>query len=151
MSTATTKRRPGARKSRASRPPAPAADYMALVRAFPLKPIRDDADYGRAAGVLDGLVLRDLTAGERDYLDALTLMVEAYDDEHHPIPDDDRPPHERLRALMDDNGVSQAQMRQVLGVAQSTMSMILRGQRGITKDAVMKLAVHFKLNPSYFL
>lgn len=144
---ATTKKAP--RKSAKSG--APGRDYMSLVERFPLRPIRNTRDYNRAGAILDTFVLRDLSAGERDYLDALTLIVEAYDNEHHPIPPDNRAPHERLRALMETAGVSHAQLQKILGVAQSTVSMILNGDRGLSKSSVMKLANYFKLNPTFFL
>jgi HTH-type transcriptional regulator/antitoxin HigA len=124
---------------------------MALVERFPLRPIRGEGDYDRAAEMLDSLVLRDLRAGERDYFDALTLIVEAYDDEHYPVEPDKRPPHERLRSLIEDAGVSRADLRAILGVAQSTVSMILNGQRALSKGTILKLSNHFKLSPAYFL
>ena len=79
-----------------STPSPPDRDYMALVERFPLRPLRGVADYDLAEAMLDGLILRDLTPGQQDYLDALTLIVEAYDNAHYPIPADKRPPHERL-------------------------------------------------------
>ena len=47
--------------------------------------------------------------------------------------------------------MSPAQLQKVSGWAESTVSMILRGERGISKEAVMKLSKHFKLNAAYFL
>jgi hypothetical protein len=58
MSTTTAKR--GARSRGAG------GDYLALVREFPLRPIRDGAEYERAAAVLDRLILRKLSPGEQD-------------------------------------------------------------------------------------
>src|SRR3954467_12599366 len=122
---------------RAPRPPksaAPDPAYLALVRRHPLRPIRSRADYDAAAAMLDTLVLRaDLSAGEADYLAVLTDLVEAYDRKHFPPAPTRRPPHERLRSLVRDAGVSPAELQKVLGVAQSTVSMILSGQRGISK------------------
>ena len=58
------------------------ASYLALVRRFPLRPIRNEKDYEAASEVLDRLAVRDeqtLDAGERDYLETLEMLVEAYD------------------------------------------------------------------------
>jgi HTH-type transcriptional regulator/antitoxin HigA len=55
---------------------------------FPLRPIRSDAEYDRAAAIIDRLALRgeaDLDSGESDYLDALSVFVEKYDDDHYPV------------------------------------------------------------------
>ena len=64
------------------------ADYLRLVRAFLLRPLRSDREYDAAATVLDALAVRaegSLTAGERDYLETLTLLVQAADDERFRI------------------------------------------------------------------
>ena len=148
MKTAGAKRRAPKR----SKKPAPDPAYSALVRRHPLRPIRRQADYDAAAAMLDTLVLRaDLSPGERDYLEVLTDLVEAYDRKHFPPAPDRRPPHERLRSLVRDAGVSPAELQKVLGVAQSTVSMILSGQRGISKAAALALGKRFSLNPAYFL
>jgi hypothetical protein len=46
--------------------------YLAMVRAFPLQRIRDDAGLDASIAVIDDLLDRpNLTAGEQEYLDAL--------------------------------------------------------------------------------
>jgi HTH-type transcriptional regulator / antitoxin HigA len=148
MSTTTAARNRAARKGAAA---AVDADYLALVRRFPLRPMRGDDDYDRAAEVLDGLVGRDLSEGEQDYLDALTLMVEAYDDTHYRIEPDRRPPVAWLKALMTALEVTPTELQKILGVAQSTVSMILGGKRGLSKTSIATLAERFKLEPGYFM
>ena len=139
-------------KSANRSPPPPDRTYLDLIRRHPLRPIRGRAEYDAAAAMLDTLVLRgDLTAGEEDYLAVLTDLVEAYDRAHFPAAPDRRPPHERLRSLMADAGVSPADLQQILGVAQSTVSMILSGKRGMSKQTVVALGKRFNLNPAYFL
>ena len=79
----TTKARP-ARRRPANGKPAPA--YLALIEHFPLRPLRSKRDYDAAAVILDALAVRpegSLERGEQDYFDTLTLLVEAYDQEHH--------------------------------------------------------------------
>ena len=133
--------------------PAPADPaYLRLVRQYPLRPIRDPDDYGAAAAMLDRLVLRDdLGRGESDYLAVLTDLVEDYDRKHFPPAPDRRPPHERLRSLMAEAGVSPAELQTILGIAQSTVSMILSGKRGLSKATAIALGKRFRLNPAYFL
>jgi hypothetical protein len=61
----------------------PNASYARLNKRFPLKTISSDAEYRRAAAVVDELAVRgedDLDRGERRYLDALTRLLDAYDD-----------------------------------------------------------------------
>src|SRR2546423_4637912 len=60
--------------------------YLDLVRRFPLRPLRSDADLDAAVAVIDGLIDRPtLTAPEQDYLDVLSDLVEAYEAEMVPI------------------------------------------------------------------
>lgn len=118
---------------------------------FPLRPVRDDADYDRAAAALDGLVLRgDLTAGEQDYLAVLTLIVRAYDGESWPRDPDERSPIERLKSLMETSGTTPAGLGDVIG-SRPAASMVLSGERELSKAHIRKLADHFKMSPAYFL
>ena len=60
--------------------------YLDLVRHFPLRPIRSERDLDRAAKVIDSLVDRpSLSFDEKDYLNVLSDLVEAYEEEHYPI------------------------------------------------------------------
>ena len=75
----------GGTKQRASS--AVAADYLELVREFPLRPIKTDREYA-AAAVLDRLAVRTegtLSRSEQDYLDTPTMLVQVYDDRHFKI------------------------------------------------------------------
>ena len=62
--------------------------YMDLVRELSLRPIRNEAEYDRATVVLHRLAVlgeKKLNAGQSDYLDALSVFIEKYDDEHYQI------------------------------------------------------------------
>ena len=129
-----------------------APDYLRLVRAFPLRPIQSEQEYDQAASVVDRLAVRDegsLTAGERDYLQALTLMVEAYDRDRFPAVAGGTP-LQRLRSLVDSAGLSPSELGDVIG-SRPAASMILKGVREPSKAQVRKLARHFKMSADYFL
>src|SRR5437764_6128620 len=89
--------------------------YLELVRRFPLRPIRSEAEYDGAAQMLDSLVLRDLSPGEADYLEVLTLLVEAYDDERDPPDWPESSPAEVLRALVEHRGITTTDLGRVIG------------------------------------
>src|SRR5258708_40321047 len=60
--------------------------YLDLVRRFPLRPLRSDADLDAAVAVIDALIDRPkLTAPEQDYLDVLSDLVAAYEAEAVPM------------------------------------------------------------------
>src|SRR5260370_6479594 len=60
--------------------------YLALIRRFPLRPLRTEADLDAAVAVLDELIDgAALTAPEQDYLDVLSDLVETYETEMIPM------------------------------------------------------------------
>ena len=123
--------------------------YFALVKRFPLTHIRDDDHLEAAQEVIDRLLEEDLDEGAREYLDALTDLVETYEDEHVPIPDASEA--DVLRELMRSNGLSQAKLAKAVGISQSTISAVLNGTRSLTKEQVVTLARFFHVSPAAFL
>jgi HTH-type transcriptional regulator / antitoxin HigA len=127
--------------------------YLELVKAFPLRPIRSGSEYAQATRVMEKLAVRgedDLDDGERDYLDALDEFISAYDRSRLPTGIDRRSPLERLSAVLEHSGTTPAQLRRILGCSQPLVSMILHGQRELSKDNIARLANHFKLGVAYF-
>jgi len=128
----------------------PAADkYLALVRRFPLRPIRSEAEYDRAARMLDSLVLRGLSSGGEDYLEVLTLLVEAYDDERDPRGWPESSPAELLRALVEHRGITTTDLGRVIG-SKGVASELLNGRREPSKAQIRKLAAFFRVPPGTF-
>src|SRR5688572_27124346 len=98
--------------------------YLELVRRFPLRPLRSDAELDRAIAVINSLIDRDrLEPGEEDYLDVLGDLVEKYEDEHHPMPP--LSDAEMLRYLIESRDVTQVQAAAGTGLAESTISEVL--------------------------
>lgn len=131
--------------------PPPVDRYMDLVRAFPLRPIRDDENHRRAIEILDSLI--DKGSGrsieEEDYLDVLGLIVEDYEDtiyEHPGIPGP-----EMLRYSMEQAGLTRAQLSAETGISVQTISDIVNGKRGISPKVRKKLAERFRMPPSNFV
>jgi HTH-type transcriptional regulator/antitoxin HigA len=143
-----------------SAPKTPSADdrhrdddrYLGLVRQFPPRPIRAKRDYLAATKLIEELAVRgeeDLNDDELDYLDVLTDLVEAYDSTHYPEPDEGTP-LERLRALMEESGISTAELGRLLGNS-GLASQIMLGRRQLSKSHIRILSRHFKLSADYFL
>jgi HTH-type transcriptional regulator/antitoxin HigA len=127
--------------------------YLDLVKAFPLRPIRSGPEYALAIRMMEKLAVRgeeDLDDGERDYLDALDEFISAYDRTRLPPGIDRRSALKRLNAVLAHSGTTPAQLRRILGCSQPLVSMILNGQRELSKDNIAKLANHFKLGVGYF-
>ena len=129
------------------------AEYAELVRGFPPRPIHNEKQYDATVEVMNKLAVRDentLSSAEIDYLDALSLFVELYDREHHPIPEDKRTPLERLKYLMEESSMKAADLGRLLG-NQSLASKILLGKRQLSKTHIRKISDHFCLIADYFL
>jgi HTH-type transcriptional regulator / antitoxin HigA len=127
----------------------PSARYLALVRAFPLRPIRSEPDLDRAAGVIDKLLDRPaLGQDERDYLDVLSSLVEQFEESRHPIAA--APDADLLAHLLEARGVTQSQVARDTSIAESTLSAVLRGTRTLTRQHIARLAGYFRVSPAAF-
>jgi HTH-type transcriptional regulator / antitoxin HigA len=123
--------------------------YLELVKKLPLRRLRNDEELDKAVEMLDSLIVRgDLDAGERDYLDVLTDIIERYEAHYHPMPavSDDA----MLRHLIEAKGVTQAQLATDTGIAESTVSEVLAGKRGLTRKHIGILASYFHVSPTVF-
>lgn len=132
---------------------APSASYLGLVRKFPLRPLRSDADYDQAAAIIDALAVRpegSLDQGEQDYLDTLTLLIKAYDDEHLEPATGAVNALAMLKHLMAECGMRTVDLGRLLG-NRGLASLILNGRRQLSKTHLRKLANYFKVSPAQFL
>lgn len=119
--------------------------YMELVLAFPLASIQSEEHLQEAQQVMDRLLATGrLDYGEETYLDALSDLVAAYEDEHHAIePASDA---DMLRHLMEAAGVAQAQLHRDTGIAKSTISEVLAGRKPFSRRTIRKLADYFHVD-----
>ena len=122
--------------------------YFQLVKRFPLIRIRNDEHLVAAQRVIDQLLQKELDEGAQDYLDVLTDLVQAYEEEHEPIPDASEA--DVLRELMAARGLKQQALAKGVGIVQSGISSVLSGSRSLTKDQVERLAKYFHVSPAAF-
>jgi HTH-type transcriptional regulator/antitoxin HigA len=123
--------------------------YFELVREFPLTHLRSEAELDAAQAVIDRLLQEALDEGGQEYLDALTDLVETFEEQHVPIPDASEA--DVLRELMRQGGLTQAGLTKEVGIAQSTISAVLNGARTLTRGQVLTLARFFHVQPAVFL
>ena len=157
MATRATKRQkptrtvgPGARG--AARSGAGVGDrYLELVRSCPLRVIRGEEEYERAIEMLDQLSDRgeDRTPDETEYLLALAVFVEKYEDEHDPIAPASGV--EMLRGLIESRQITRRDVAAGAGLAVSTVSDLIAGKRKLTLEQIERLARFFEVKPSFFL
>jgi len=120
-----------------------------LSRELP-RPIRNDRDLERAIARLEELDERDedLSPEERELVELYASLIEAYEDQRYPLPH--AAPQEFLRALLEDRGLSQADIAPLVG-GRGHASEILTGKRSISKAQAKKLAERFKLSVEVFI
>jgi antitoxin component HigA of HigAB toxin-antitoxin module len=131
-----------------------ADSYLKLICQFPLRPLRDPGDYDTAIAIAEKLYMRgeeDLDVGERDYLDGLDEFIAAYDRRHFSLGQDERTPLQRLKYILTESGTAPTALREILGCSQPLVSMILSGNRELSKDNIRALARHFKVEAGLFL
>jgi HTH-type transcriptional regulator/antitoxin HigA len=79
--------------------------YLELIRSFPLRPIRSEAELGRAEAKLHQLLdASRLSAPERDYLEILGNLIDEYETKAYPI--EPLPPNQMLAMSIETKGVT---------------------------------------------
>ena len=73
--------------------------YLNLLRELPLRSIRTGGERDAAQAMVDCLLRQQLDRGAKWYLDALTDLIEVYEDKACPIPD--APEADVLRLLLE--------------------------------------------------
>lgn len=113
-------------------------------------PIRTEADNELAIAEMEALDRRfdSLSPEEREYFDLLTVLVEAFEDEHYSL--NTSTPHTRLRSLMEEHGLRQRDLLDVFG-SSGVASEVVNGKRSISKVQARKLATRFHVPADLFL
>ena len=116
---------------------------------FLLRPIHSRADYNRSLRIASDLAARtDLNREQADYLGVLTRNIKEYEDERFVA--EKHSPLEILKFLVSENKMSGSELGRILG-SRTLGPAILRGERGLSKTHIGKLAQHFLVNPALFL
>jgi HTH-type transcriptional regulator/antitoxin HigA len=126
-------------------------DYRGLCQRYVPRPLHDSADYAAACQAIEPLVgFEDrLTPDQADYLEAVSSFLEAYDHERVKWPRGS--PRDTLSFLLEQQGLSAADLSRLLGADRSLGPKLLRGERRLTVDHIRALARHFKVEPGLFL
>lgn len=124
------------------------AEYQALVTELPPTPIRDALQCAAVQDRIDGLLaLPRLSPAEADYLDLLTRLLRAWEDEHVEIPR--LSGVELVKVLCQERGIPQRALTPIFGTP-STVSEVLRGKRELRRQHIEGLASFFHVSPAAF-
>jgi len=122
-----------------------------LAKTLP-KVIANNEEFERMIAQLEALSFpeRELSAEE----DALAILLEKliieYDDRVSKDVFPEPAPHEVVQFIMEQRGLKQADLVQVLG-SRSQVSDLVNGKRGISKAQIKKLAAYFRVSPELFI
>ena len=115
----------------------------------PLLTIRNESDYDAAVERLN-ILLDEVGDDENNplysLLDTLGIIIEAYDNEHYPLPDCSGV--EALIYLMEEHSLSQSEIPEI--GSQGVVSEILHGKRKLNVRQIEALAKKFKVSPATF-
>jgi HTH-type transcriptional regulator/antitoxin HigA len=108
-----------------------------------IKPIKTKKQHKEALQLVYTLMQKKLKPGSKlsDELEVLSLLVEAYEKKHYPIP----PPHpiEAIKFRLEQMGLDEKKLASLLG-GRSRKSEILSGRRKLSLAMIREL--HDKLN-----
>jgi HTH-type transcriptional regulator/antitoxin HigA len=115
-----------------------------------LRPIHTKKEYDRVIHILDNVVGRtDLTKDQEAFVESLSILVEAYENEHEPI-NENNDPVENLKLLLEANNMNLSDLGHLLG-SRSLGSLIMNRKRGLSKNHIRKLCKRFSVSPNLFL
>ena len=116
----------------------------------PLLTIRDEREYDVAVERMNEL-LDEIGTDENhplySLLDTLGTLIEAYEEEHHSIPE--AKGAEVLRFIMDERGLTQSELPEI--GSQRVVSEILNGKRELNVRQIRALAERFRVSASAFV
>lgn len=123
--------------------------YKGLLNLFMLRPIHDKVELKNAIEVIDMLAGHELNQEQEDYLEALSILVEAYENEHHKVRA--KSPIDVIKFLLDENGLNASDLGRILNCSRSLGSKLLKAERSLTAKHIKRLSERFSVNPALFI
>ncbi len=99
-------------------------------------PIKTEADYDGALAEISGLLDAPQGSPDGDRLEVLSILVEAYEDLHHPIDPPD--PIEAIKFRMEQMGLTRKDLEPMIG-GRGRVSEVLNRKRRLSFAMIRKL------------
>ncbi|XKM13055.1 helix-turn-helix domain-containing protein [Orbaceae bacterium ac157xtp] len=109
-----------------------------------IKPIKTEQDYQEALTLIEPLFDKELELGspESDLLEVMALLIEKYENEHHPITPPT--PVEAIKFRMEQEGLTVKDLSQAIGQPNRVYE-VLNGKRKLTLPMIKKLNHMFNI------
>ena len=101
-----------------------------------IKPIKTQADYEAALQEIEALFEAKPGTGAGDRLEILSTLVEAYEEQHYPIPTPD--PIETIRYYMESRGLTRRDLEPYVG-SRARVSEVLNKKRPLSLTMIRNL------------
>lgn len=101
-----------------------------------MKPIRTEEDYQSALAEIEHLFAAEPGTPEGDRLDVLTTLIEAYEQQHYPIPLPD--PISALEYWMESRDLKVSDLEACIG-SSARVAAVLNRQRALTLGMIRRL------------
>src|ERR1700722_15882225 len=125
--------------------------YRELCELYLPRPIHDETEQAEATAMMNALaVFTRLNAEQRDYLYVLTEFVDDFA-KRKKINWPKITGRDVLRQLLEERGMSAADLSRILDTSRNLGAMILRGERKLTLNHVRTLARYFGVSADLFL
>jgi len=102
-----------------------------------IRPIRTEEDYDTALARIEEIWDAEPGTQESDELDLLSILVEAYEEEHHPIDPPD--PIEAIKFRMEQMGLTRKDLEPFIG-HRGRVAEVLNRKRGLSIDMIRNLS-----------
>lgn len=126
-------------------------DYAGLCALYLPRPIHDAAEFEEVSGlaVMFAGFEDSMSEDQLDYLEMLHAVTAAWEADH--VKWEEVSPLESLKFLLEENGMSGADLSRLLGSDRTLGTKILRGDREITASHARILAGRFNVDPGLFI
>jgi HTH-type transcriptional regulator/antitoxin HigA len=122
--------------------------YTGLCGELMPRPIHTAGDHDEAMEMVEALAGHRLNREQEDYLEALSMFLEAYD--RQTVDPPNASPLDTLKHLMEQSGMNAYELGKLLGDA-SLGSKVLSGKRELSKAHIRTLCAHFQVTAAAFL
>lgn len=111
--------------------------------------IKNKQQYHKYCDILDTLLDKGKTSKDIEQeIELLELLIAKWDEEHNSFKELD--PIQLLKGLMTNNKIKSKDLADILDVGKSLVSDILSYKKGLSKEVIRKLSMHFKVSQEAF-
>jgi antitoxin component HigA of HigAB toxin-antitoxin module len=127
-------------------------NYFQLVRAFPLRRLRNASDHARATRVYLQLSRQKADKGRREYMEVLVDLIAEYEKRSHQIIDASGvSAADLISHLLQERDMSVSALARDAGIPQPNLSEMLKGNREWSKTAIRALSKLLNISVERFL